>query len=77
MENKLDRKDLMSMAIGQIIGVGIMTMTGIAIGFTGRSVNIAFIIAGIITIITSIPQIYRRNCKFCWWTIFTNWYFKR
>ena len=31
-ENKLTRADLFSMAIGQIIGVGIMTMTGIAIG---------------------------------------------
>ena len=34
---KLTRKDLFSMAIGNIIGVGIMTMTGIAIGFTGRN----------------------------------------
>lgn len=56
--NKLTRKDLFSMAIGQIIGVGIMTMTGIAIGFTGRSVNIAYIVAGIITVISAIPQIY-------------------
>ena len=62
MENtenkKLSRTDLFSMAVGQIIGVGIMTMTGIAIGFTGRSVNIAYIVAGIITIIAVIPQIY-------------------
>ena len=50
--------DLFSMAVGQIIGVGIMTMTGIAIGFTGRSVNVAYIVAGIITIIAVIPQIY-------------------
>ncbi len=59
-ENKklLSRTDLFSMAVGQIIGVGIMTMTGIAIGFTGRSVNIAYIVAGIITIISAIPQIY-------------------
>ena len=46
------------MAIGQIIGVGIMTMTGIAIGFTGRSVNIAYILAGVLTIVSAIPQIY-------------------
>ena len=59
-ENKklLSRTDLFSMAVGQIIGVGIMTMTGIAIGFTGRSVNIAYIFAGLITIIAVIPQIY-------------------
>ena len=43
---KLTRTDLFSMAIGQIIGVGIMTMTGIAIGFTGRSVNLAYLLAG-------------------------------
>lgn len=54
----LSRGDLFSMAVGQIIGVGIMTMTGIAIGFTGRSVNIAYITAGLITIIGAIPQIY-------------------
>lgn len=57
-EKKLTRTDLFSMAIGQIIGVEIMTMTGIAIGFTGRSVNIAYIVAGLLTIVTAIPQIY-------------------
>lgn len=57
-ESKLTRMDLFSMAIGQIIGVGIMTMTGIAIGFTGRSVNVAYIVAGILTIVSAIPQIY-------------------
>lgn len=57
-EAKLTRTDLFSMAIGQIIGVGIMTMTGIAIGFTGRSVNVAYILAGVLTIIGAIPQIY-------------------
>ena len=57
-EKKLTRTDLFSMAIGQIIGVGIMTMTGIAIGFTGRSVNIAYIVAGILTIAAAIPQIF-------------------
>lgn len=57
-EKKLTRTDLFSMAIGQIIGVGIMTMTGIAIGFTGRSVNIAYIMAGVLTVVSAIPQIY-------------------
>ncbi|WP_291243425.1 APC family permease [Fournierella sp.] len=55
---KLSRADLFSMAIGQIIGVGIMTMTGIAIGFTGRSVNLAYLLAGVLTILSAIPQIY-------------------
>ena len=57
-EGKLTRTDLFSMAIGQIIGVGVMMMTGIAIGFTGRSVNLAYIVAGILTIVSAIPQIY-------------------
>ena len=55
---KLSRMDLYSMAIGQIIGVGIMTMTGIAIGFTGRSVPFAYILACIITVLSAIPQIF-------------------
>lgn len=49
--------DLVSMAVGQIIGAGIMAMTGTAIGMTGRSVNLAFVIAGILCIMTAIPQI--------------------
>lgn len=55
---KLTRVDLLSMAVGQIIGVGIMTMTGIAIGFTGRSVNLAYIVAAMIIIFSAIPQIF-------------------
>lgn len=57
-KNKLSRMDLFSMAIGQIIGVGIMTMTGIAIGFTGRSVHFAYILACVLTVISAIPQIF-------------------
>ena len=34
--------DLMSTAIGQIIGAGIMTLLGSAIALTGRSVPISF-----------------------------------
>lgn len=58
VKRNLCRMDLMSIAIGQTIGAGIMAMTGTAIGMTGRSVNIAFIFAGIITILAIIPQIY-------------------
>lgn len=58
VKRNLGRMDLMSIAIGQTIGAGIMAMTGTAIGMTGRSVNIAFIFAGIITILAIIPQIY-------------------
>lgn len=54
----LGRKDLFAMAVGQIIGVGVMSMTGVAIGMTGRSVNLAFILAGVITVFSAIPQIW-------------------
>lgn len=57
LKRNLSRMDLVSMAVGQIIGAGIMAMTGTAIGMTGRSVNIAFLIAGILCIMTAIPQI--------------------
>lgn len=54
---KLSLYDLTSMAVGQIIGAGIMTMLGIGIGLTGRSVVFALIVAAILTIFCSIPQI--------------------
>lgn len=57
IKRNIGRMDLCSIAVGQIIGAGIMAMTGTAIGMTGRSVNIAFVIAGILCIITAIPQI--------------------
>lgn len=57
LKRNLGRMDLVSVAVGQIIGAGIMAMTGTAIGMTGRSVNLAFVIAGILCVITAIPQI--------------------
>jgi APA family basic amino acid/polyamine antiporter len=49
--------DLMGIAIGQIIGAGIMSLMGIAIGMTGRSVTLAFLIAAIFAILSVIPLI--------------------
>ena len=57
VKRNLGRMDLTSVAVGQIIGAGIMAMTGTAIGMTGRSVNLAFVIAGILCVLTAIPQI--------------------
>lgn len=37
--------DLMGASMGQIIGAGIMSLTGIAIGMTGRSAPLAFILS--------------------------------
>ena len=49
--------DLMSTAIGQIIGAGIMTLLGSAIALTGHSVPISFLIAAILVVGYSIPKI--------------------
>ena len=49
--------DLMSTAIGQIIGAGIMTLLGSAIALTGRSVPISFLIAAVLVVGYSIPKI--------------------
>lgn len=57
LKRVLGFKELMGVALGQIIGVGIMSLMGVAIGMTGRSVPIAFLIAAVFSIITIIPTI--------------------
>lgn len=49
--------DLLSTAVGQVIGAGIMSLTGVAIGMTGRSVPLAFLLSALVVIIASIPTI--------------------
>lgn len=49
--------DLLSTAIGQIIGAGIMTLLGSAIALTGRSVPLAFLISAIVVVGYAIPKI--------------------
>lgn len=56
-ERCLTRMDLYGMAIGTVIGAGVMTMTGIGIGITGKSVNIAYMIAAVIALISAVPSI--------------------
>ena len=58
LKRTLGFADLMSMACGQIIGAGIMALMGISIAYTGRSVNLAFIIAAVFTIMMAIPMIF-------------------
>lgn len=61
-ESKLIRNlgfwDLMGIAIGQIIGAGIMANTGIAIGMTGTGVVLAFIISPFLTLLQIAPTAY-------------------
>lgn len=47
--------DLMGSAVGQIIGAGIMSLTGVAIGMTGRSTPLAFMLAAIMVLISWMP----------------------
>ncbi len=54
---KLSLLDLLSLAGGQIIGAGVMTLLGIGIGFTGRSIIFAMLIAAVLTVFSSVPQL--------------------
>lgn len=56
LKKVLTRKDVLGMAFGQIIGAGIMSLTGIAIGMTGTGVIFAFILSSFITIFTVTPE---------------------
>lgn len=47
--------DVMSIGIGQVIGAGVMALTGIAIGMTGSGVTLAFIISSIFTLFMVLP----------------------
>ena len=44
LKRVLGRKELMGIAIGSIIGSGIMVQMGTGIELTGRSANIAFLL---------------------------------
>lgn len=57
LKQVLGFKELLSTAIGQIIGAGIMTLMGAAIALTGRSVPIAFLISFVLVMATNIPLI--------------------
>lgn len=58
LKRVLGRKELMSVAIGQIIGAGVFALTGIVIGTTGRSVNLAFMLAALLVVLLAIPLVY-------------------
>jgi len=54
----LGKGDLLASSVGLIIGAGIITLTGIAIDMTGRSIGIAFILAALITVVSNYPFAY-------------------
>jgi basic amino acid/polyamine antiporter, APA family len=54
---KLNFLDCMGFCIGQIIGSGIMVLTGVVIGITGHGTPLAFIGAAILVIFTLTPSV--------------------
>lgn len=59
-ESKLIRNlsfwDLKAISIGQIIGAGIMSTTGVAIGMTGTGVVLAFLLSPLLTTVSIFPS---------------------
>ena len=55
LKRTLGRGDLFSMAVGQIVGAGIMSLCGVAIGMTGTGVVLAFVVAAFISSASLLP----------------------
>lgn len=58
LKRVLGKKELLSIGIGQTIGSGIFALTGVAMGMTGKSVNIAMLIAGVFVIAMAVPMLF-------------------
>ena len=58
----LGKKELMGIALGEIIGAGVMSMMGVAIAMTGRSANLAFMLSAVFTMCTFFPSIFITSC---------------
>ncbi|AMV70017.1 Amino acid permease [Pediococcus damnosus] len=55
VKHNLSRTNLFMLSVGQIAGAGILSMLGIAVGMTGRSIFISFILAAFLILATLIP----------------------
>lgn len=55
LKKELSLWHVVVMAIGQIIGAGVMSLTGIAIALTGSGVTPAFVLSAMLTLITTLP----------------------
>lgn len=53
----LGKKDLFFLGMGQCIGAGIITNTGLAIGYAGSGVILAYLIAFIVTYVGNFPNL--------------------
>ncbi len=57
LKRVLGFSDLMGAAVGQIIGAGVMTLLGVGIGMTGRSITLALFVAAVLVIGCALPVI--------------------
>ncbi|MCE5001158.1 APC family permease [Staphylococcus pseudoxylosus] len=55
LKKVLGLTDVLGIAIGQIIGAGVMSLTGIGIQMTGSGITPAFILSAVITLLTMFP----------------------
>lgn len=55
LQQSMGFKEVLSIAIGQTIGSGVMAMTGTALGMTGTGVMIAYLLSAVINILMNIP----------------------
>lgn len=55
LKKVLGLKDAIGIALGQIIGAGIMSITGVAIALTGSGIPLSFLLSSIIMLIITIP----------------------
>lgn len=57
LKRVLGFKELFLTAIGQIIGGGIMSLTGVAIARSGHAVPLAFLLSAVIVVLITIPRV--------------------
>lgn len=58
MEGKLSRSKLLSIGVGHVIGAGVVTLCGQAVGLTGRSAWLAYGVAILLGFIMIVPYIF-------------------
>jgi len=56
LKKVLGLSDVLGFVFGQIVGAGVLILTGIGIGLTGKGIVVAFIITGLINCITVLPM---------------------
>lgn len=58
LKRVLGKRELFGIAVGQIIGAGLISLMPSAIGMTGKGVNVAFLISAILVSLNAIPMLF-------------------